>query len=92
MASPGNQHCANYIGTLFRAGYKGGQGAPLLRLYLEIRDICCPGAGLVGTRDSMAQIRDIPGNPGRVATLVALWASGDDTRNFIYRLLHCDIY
>jgi len=30
-----------------------------------------PGAGLAGTRDSMAQIRDIPGNPGRVATLAA---------------------
>ena len=42
----------------------------LLRLYLEIRDIWCPGAGLAGTRDSMAQIRDIPGNPGRVATLI----------------------
>jgi len=41
----------------------------LLRLYLEIRDIWRPVAGLAGTRDSMAQIRDIPGNPGRVATL-----------------------
>ena len=36
----------------------------------EIRDIWRPGAGLAGTRDSGAQIRDIPGNPGRVATLV----------------------
>jgi len=34
----------------------------LLRLYLEIRDIWRPGAGLAGTPDSMAQIRDIPGN------------------------------
>jgi len=42
----------------------------LLRLYLEIRDIWRPGAGLAGTRDSMAQIRDIPGNPGRAATLI----------------------
>jgi len=41
----------------------------LIRLYLEIRDIWRPAAGLAGTRDSMAQIRDIPGNPGRVATL-----------------------
>jgi len=41
----------------------------LLRLYLEVRDIWRPGAGLAGMRDSMAQIRDIPGNPGRVATL-----------------------
>jgi len=41
----------------------------LLRLYLEIRDIWRPGAGLAGMRDSMAQIRDIPGNLGRVATL-----------------------
>jgi len=38
-------------------------------LHLEIRDIWRPGASLAGTRDSMAQIRDIPGNPGRVATL-----------------------
>ena len=38
-------------------------------MHLEIRDIWRPGAGLAGTRDSMAQIRDIPGNPGRVATL-----------------------
>jgi len=37
--------------------------------YLEIWDIWRPGAGLAGTRDSIAQIRDIPGNPGRVATL-----------------------
>jgi len=41
----------------------------VLRLFLEIRDIWRPGAGLAGTRDSVAQIRDIPGNPGRVATL-----------------------
>jgi len=41
----------------------------LLRLYLEIRDIWRPGAGLAGTWDSMALIRDIPGNPGRVASL-----------------------
>ena len=41
----------------------------LLRLNLEIRDSWRPGAGLAGTRDSMAQIRDIPRNPGRVATL-----------------------
>jgi len=43
----------------------------LLRLYLEIRDIWRPEDGLAGTRDSnsMAQIRDIQGNPGRVATL-----------------------
>jgi len=46
-----------------------------IRLYLEIRDIWSPGAGLAGMRDSMAQIRDIPGNPGRVATLVPLSAS-----------------
>jgi len=39
----------------------------LLRLYLEIRDIWRPGAGLAWTRDIMALIRDIPGNPGRVA-------------------------
>ena len=42
----------------------------LLRLYLEILDIWSPGAGLAGTGDSMALTRDIPGNPGRVATLV----------------------
>ena len=42
----------------------------LLRLYVEIRDIWRPGARLAGTRDSVAQIRDIPGNPGRVATLM----------------------
>jgi len=41
----------------------------LFRLYLEIRDIWRPGAGLAGTQDSMAQIRDIPGNPGLVATI-----------------------
>jgi len=41
----------------------------LLRLYPEIRNIWHPGAGLAGTQDGMAQIRDIPGNPGRVATL-----------------------
>ena len=35
----------------------------------EIRDILRPRAGLAGTRDIMAQIRDIPDNPGRVATL-----------------------
>lgn len=40
-----------------------------MRLYLEIQNIWCPGAGLAGTRDCMAQIRDIPGNPGQVATL-----------------------
>jgi len=45
----------------------------LLRLYREIRDIWRPGAGLAGTRDSMAQIRDIPGNPGRVATLATIF-------------------
>ena len=32
-----------------------------------------PGAGLAGTRDSMAQIWDIPGNPGRVATLATIY-------------------
>ena len=42
----------------------------LLPLRLEIRDIWRPGAGLAGTWDSMAQIRDNPGNPGRVATLL----------------------
>ena len=41
----------------------------LLRLYLEIRDSWRPGAGLAGMRDSMGQIRDIPENPGRVATI-----------------------
>jgi len=41
----------------------------MLQLYLEIRDIWRPGAGLAGTRDGMAQIRDIPGNPRWVATL-----------------------
>ena len=41
----------------------------MLWLYLKIRNIWRPGDGLSGTRDSMAQIRDIPGNPGRVATL-----------------------
>ena len=44
-------------------------------LHLEIRDICRPGAGLAGTRDSMAQIRDIPRNLGRVATLVWKWCN-----------------
>ena len=29
-----------------------------------------PGTGLAGMRDDMAQIRDKPGNPGRVATLL----------------------
>jgi len=38
-------------------------------LHLEIRDIWHPGAGPSGMRDRMAQIRDIPGNPGWVATL-----------------------
>jgi len=47
----------------------------LLRLKLEIRDIWRPGDGLAGTRDSMAQIRDIPGNPGRVATLLVSLSS-----------------
>ena len=40
-------------------------------LHLEIRYIWRPVAGLAGTRDSMAQVRDIPGNPGRVATLIS---------------------
>jgi len=40
-------------------------------LHLEIRDIWRLRAGLAGTRDSMAQIWGIPGNPGRVATLVS---------------------
>ena len=39
-------------------------------LNLEIRDIWRPGASPAGMRDSMAQIRDIPGNPRRVATLL----------------------
>jgi len=37
--------------------------------HLEILDIWRPGSGLAGTWDSIAQIRDIPGNPGRVETL-----------------------
>jgi len=42
----------------------------LFWLHLEIQDIWCPGAGLAGTRDCIVQIRDIPGNPGRVVTLL----------------------
>jgi len=36
----------------------------------EIRDFLRIGAGLAGTWDIMAQIRDIPDNPGWVATLL----------------------
>jgi len=46
---------------------------------LEIRDVWRPGAGLAGTRDSVAQIRDISGYPGRVATLsVTEWPSSSN--------------
>jgi hypothetical protein len=35
----------------------------------EKRDIMRPGAALAGTRDIKAEIRDIPGNTGLLATL-----------------------
>jgi len=53
------------------------------RLYLELRDIWRPGAGLAGTRESMGQIRDIPGNPGRVATLLRKWSGWGKTQSYI---------
>ena len=36
----------------------------------KIRDILRPGKTQAGTRDTEAEIRDIPGNTGRLATLV----------------------
>jgi len=41
-------------------------------LHLEIQNIWRSRAGLAGMQYSVAQIRDIPGNPGRVATLLLL--------------------
>ena len=49
----------------------------LLRLYLEIGDIWRPGAGLAGKRDSMVQIRDIPGNPGGTGGNPSHWSLHD---------------
>jgi len=37
--------------------------------HTEIQDIRRPGVGLAWTQDVMAQIQDIPDNPGWVATL-----------------------
>ena len=37
--------------------------------HTEIRDIWCPGVGLAGTWDIMAQIWDIPDNPVWMETL-----------------------
>jgi len=36
----------------------------------KIRDILRPGKTQAGTRDTEAEIRDVPGNTGRLATLV----------------------
>ena len=48
MASPGNQHCANYIGTLFRAGYKGGRGHRCFDFTLKFGTFVVPGLVLPG--------------------------------------------
>ena len=36
----------------------------------EKRDICRPGKAYAGTRDNEAKIRDVPGNTGRLTTLI----------------------
>jgi len=54
-------------------------------MYLEIQDIWRPGAGLAGTQDSMVDIRDIPGNLGRVATLVCTFGN---RRKILFENLH----
>jgi hypothetical protein len=38
----------------------------------EKRDIMRPGSAIAGTRDTQAEIRDIPGNTGLLATLPSL--------------------
>jgi len=39
---------------------------------VKIRDILRPGKTQAGTRDTEAEIRDVPGNTGRLASLVCL--------------------
>ena len=41
-------------------------------LFSKIRDVCRPGKGLLGTRDKMPEIRDIPYHTGWVEILCRL--------------------
>ena len=41
-------------------------------IILKNLDIWCPGLGVPGMRDTGAQNRDVPGKPGRLATLTGL--------------------
>jgi len=38
----------------------------------KIRDILHPGKTQAGTRDTEAEIRDVPGNTGRLASLIVI--------------------
>jgi len=40
--------------------------------FTKIRDILRPGKTQAGTRDTGPEIRDVPGNTGRLATLVTV--------------------
>ena len=43
--------------------------------FTKIRDILRPGKTQAGTRDPGPEIRDVPGNTGRLATLVTVMGS-----------------
>jgi len=40
--------------------------------FTKIRDILRPGKTQAGTRDTVPEMRDVPGNKGRLATLVTV--------------------